>query len=120
LRSKPKKADIRIDFALFPEGKNTINFPPMKVSKMALSAATNEEEKAKMVLHKISKASVESYYFTVPKRAFSDKDHCKMLALYREGKGLVYIFYLFNEASEEVDLQKNCLSFLPKEVKEEE
>lgn len=124
---KAKKADIKIGFALFPEGKNALTFPHIKVSNMALSAATNEDEEARLVLHEMSKEDLENYHadwgavvFFQPKRIFSDKDHCKMLALYREGKGLVYVFYLFDKASEEVDLQENCLSFLPKEIKEEE
>jgi len=124
---KARKADMRMGFALFPERKNAITFPHMKVSNMAISAATNEDEEARLVLHEMSKADLESYQadwgavvFFQPKRIFSDKDHCKMLALYREGKGLVYIFYLFDDATEEVDLQKNCLSFLPKENKKEE
>ncbi len=124
---KAKKADMKIGFALFPEGKNAITFPHIKVSNMAISAATNEDEEARLVLHEMSREDLESYQadwgavvFFQPKTVFSDKDHCKMLALYREGKGLVYVFYLFNEASEEVDLQKNCLSFFQKETKEEE
>ncbi len=124
---KARKKDMRIGFVLFPEKKNAMTFPHIMASNMALSAATNEDEEARMVLHEMSKEDLESYQadwgaivFFQPKRIFSDKDHCKMLALYREGKGIVYIFYLFNKASEEVDLQKNCLSFLPKEVKEEE
>ena len=124
---KAKKADMKIGFVLFPEGNNALTFPHIKVSNMALSAATNQDDDARLVMHEMSKEDLESYQadwgavvFFQPKRIFSDKDHCKMLALYREGKGLVYVFYLFNEASEEVDLQKNCLSFLPKENKEEE
>jgi hypothetical protein len=124
---KAKKADMKIGFALFPEGKNALIFPHIKVSNMAISAATNENEEARLVLHEMSKENLKNYHadwgavvFFQPKRIFSDKDHCKMLALYREGKGLVYIFYLFDKASEEVDLQENCLSFLPKEIKEEE
>lgn len=119
---KSKKADMEIGISLLPEKKNAMNFPHIKVSNMALSAATNEDEEARLVLHEMSKEDLESYkadwgavVFFQPKRIFSDKNHCKMLALYREGKGLVYVFYLFDEASEEVDLQKNCLSFLPKE-----
>lgn len=124
---KAKKADMKIGFALFPEGKNALIFPHIKVSNMAISAATNENEEARLVLHEMSKENLKNYHadwgavvFFQPKRIFSDKDHCKMLALYQEEKGLVYIFYLFDEASEEVDLQENCLSFLPKEIKEEE
>jgi len=123
---KSKKVDMTIGFSLLPEGKNAITFPHIKVSNMALSAATNENEAARLVMHEMSKKDLENYHadwgavvFFQPKRIFSDKDHCKMLALYREGKGLVYVFYLFDEASEEVDFQENCLSFLPKEIREE-
>lgn len=124
---KARKTDMRIGFVLFPEIKNTMTFPHIKASNMALSAATNEDEEARLVLHEMSKEDLESYQadwgavvFFQPKRVFSIKDHCKMLALYREGKGLVYVFYFFSKASEEIDLQKNCLSFSPKEIKEEE
>lgn len=119
---KAKKADMRIGFVISPEN-NSMYFPHMKASNMALSAATNEDEEAKMVLHEIPKEDLEKYHadwgavvFFQPKRVFSDKDHCKMLALYREGKGLVYVFYLFDKASEEIDFQKYCLSFSPKET----
>ena len=124
---KAKKADMKIGFVLFPEGNNALTFPHIKVSNMALSAATNQDDEARLVMHEMSKEDLENYQadwgavvFFQPKRIFSDKDHCKMLALYREGKGLAYVFYLFDEASEEVDLQENCLIFLPKEIKEEE
>ena len=124
---KAKKGDLKIGFALFPEGKNALTFPHIKVSNMAFSAATNQDQEARLVLHEMSKEDLESYHadwgaivFFQPKKIFSDKDHCKMLALYREGKGLAYVFYLFDEASEEIDLQGNCLSFLPKEIKKEE
>ena len=124
---KARKKDMRIGFVLLPEKKNAITFPHMKASNMAISAATNEDENARMVLHEMSKDDLEGYQadwgavvFFQPKQILSDKDHCKMLALYREGKGMVYVFYLFNKGSEEIDLQKNCLSFLPKEIKEEE
>ena len=124
---KAKKADMKIGFVLFPEGNNALTFPHIKVSNMALSAATNQDDEARLVMHEMSKEDLEYYQadwgavvFFQPKRIFSDKDHCKMLALYREGKGLAYVFYLFDEASEEVDLQENCLIFLPKEIKEEE
>jgi len=124
---KSKKADMEIGFSLLPERKNEMNFPHIKTSNMALSAATNEDEEARLVLHEMSKEDLENYHadwgaviFFQPKRIFSDKKHCKMLALYREGKGLVYVFYLFDEASEEVDLQKDCLSFLPKEIEKED
>ena len=122
---KARKADMRIGFALFPKRKNTITFPHIKVSNMAISAATNEDENARLVLHEMSREDLESYQadwgavvFFRPKRILSDKNHCKMLALYKEEKGLVYVFYLFDEASEEVDLQKNCLSFSLKEFNE--
>lgn len=59
---KAKKADMKIGFALFPEGKNALIFPHIKVSNMAISAATNENEEARLVLHEMSKENLESYH----------------------------------------------------------
>ena len=116
---KAKKADMEIRFALFPEGEKSFSFPHISVMSKAASVATNEDEDAPMVLHEMSKKDLATYeadwgatVFFQPKELFTDKKHCKMLALYREGKGLAYVFYLFNEASEEVDFQKYCLGFL--------
>jgi hypothetical protein len=51
-----------------------------------------------------------TFYFT-PKPQFSAKRNCKMLALYKEGLGLVYVFFLFNKPSIELDNQFYTLNF---------
>lgn len=124
---KARKTDMEIRFALFPEKENANTFPHINVMSLASSVATNEDEEARMVLHEMSKTDLKSYnadwgavVFFQPKRIFTDKDHCKMLALYQEGKGLAYVFYLFDEATEEVDIQKYCLNFLSKDLKNDE
>ena len=42
--------------------------------------------------------------FFKPKLEFSDKQHCKMVAVHAEGKGNIYIFYLFDDP--EIDLEE--------------
>ena len=85
------------------------------------TVATNDED-ALMALHEMSNQDLKKYnadwgasFFFQPKKMFSSKKHGKMIALFKEDRGMVIIFYLFNEPSEEVDLQKYCLSFLAKE-----
>ena len=53
--------------------------------------------------------------FFSPKDLFSEKEHCKMISLYKEGKGMTYIFFLFDEITEEVDMQKYCLKYAVEE-----
>ena len=53
---------MKIGFALFPERKNATTFPHINASNMALPAATNVEEDARLVLHEMSKKDLKSYY----------------------------------------------------------
>ncbi len=119
---KAKKADMEIQFALKPEAIPN-QFPHMQATSMAVSIATNEQD-TKMVMHEMSKKDLTEYNadwglitFFTPKDLFSTKKHCKMLSLYKEGEGMVYVLFLFDEATEEVDLQKYCLKYISDEVK---
>lgn len=113
---KAKKADMEIRFALNPM-KHPKSFPHIDATARAASVATNDEE-VRMVFHDMGKEDLKEYeadwgmiVFFQPKEMFSNKEHCKMVAIYEEGKGMAYIFYLFDDATEEVDLQKYCLKF---------
>ena len=113
---KARKGDMEIRFALYPDNDAT-KYPHINVMSMASSVATNDEE-AKLVLHQLPSSELKEYgadwgamIFLQPKEMFTGKDHCKMLALYKEGQGLAYAFFLFDKATEEVDVQKYCLGF---------
>ena len=86
----------------------------MRCFNKANSVATNDED-ARIAYHEMPKEEREKYqadwgatFFFQPKDIFSKKKDCKLITLYAEGKGIAMIFYLFDEASEEIDLQKYC------------
>ena len=116
---RSKKKDLEIRFHLIPEkeGDPLNNVPHMRCFNMANSVATNDEE-ARVAYHEMSKAEREKYhadwgatFFFQPKDIFSRKKDCKLITLYAEGKGIAMIFYLFDKATEEVDLQEYCFGF---------
>lgn len=116
---RSKKKDLEIRFHLIPEkeGNPLNNVPHMRCFNKANSVATNDED-AKISYHEMSKEEREKYnadwgatFFFQPKDIFSKKKDCKLITLYAEGKGIAMIFYLFDEATEEVDLQEYCFSF---------
>lgn len=119
---KARKADMEIRFILEPESANGSSFPHIHAPARASSVATNDED-SRMVFHDMSKKDLKEYgadwgsvFFFQPKEDFTDKDHCKLLVLYKEGKGTAYVFYLFDKATEEVDYQKFCLMFEKEEL----
>ena len=111
IKSKDKKVEIR--YAILPASEQAENFvPTVNFAAKATSLATNEEEDALMVFHLMDANDLQEQYnadwgasvFFRPKAAFSNKKHCRMLALYAEGKANVFVFYLFNDLS--IDLNE--------------
>ena len=116
---RSKKKDLEIRFFLIPEkeGDPLNNVPHMRCFNKANSVATNDED-ARIAYHEMPKEEREKYnadwgatFFFQPKEIFSRKKDCKLITLYAEGKGIAMIFYLFDKATEEVDLQQYCFSF---------
>ena len=93
-------------------------YPQINCASMASTVATNKED-AVIVRHSISSENVAeeygadwgSFLFFQPKSSFSDKNHCKMLMLHKEGFGSIYIFYLFNEPIHDLDRYKTMFQF---------
>ena len=54
--------------------------------------------------------------FFQPKSVFSHKAHCKMLALYKEGKGMAFVFFLFDKGTLELDRRFLALRFKEENV----
>ena len=117
---KAKKSDLEIRYAFNQinpqESQNT--FPHIISMNTANHIASNHENSEIVVqsitdedLKKNFKADWACVFYFTPKTSFSNKRNCKMLALYKEGKGLVYTFFLFNKPSIELDHQFYSLSF---------
>ena len=118
IKSKSKDLEIRYSIKKFQQTDlHTNHIPHLKCLALANTIADNTQDFA-IAVHDISAKNLSKYnadwgaivYFR-PKTQFSTKIHCKMLALFAEDKADVYIFYLFNEASKELDHQLYNIRF---------
>ena len=119
MRSKREKLEIR--FNVFPEdpAAPVSDFPHIRGIQMASHLASNDDES---VITAISlsdwdlgeerfNADWGKLFYFRPKIGFSTRSHCQMLVLYKAGKGTVFVFYLFDEASEALDNRLFSLAF---------
>lgn len=117
IRSKKEKLELRYIIELAPPNNPMYAVPSVQFSRMLTHLATNDEE-ALITVHSLSTADLEIFnadwgkvaYFQ-PKIGFSDKPNCKLLSLYREGKGMVHVLFLFDKPSEAVDNRFYTLRF---------
>lgn len=111
-----RNGDLEIRFIIIPS--DSIFFPHMNAMSLITTLATNEQETVISLLSVGANNLDESYkadwglqaYFT-PKSSFSEKQHCKLLALYKEEKAMAYLLYLFDEPTEELEQQRYILQF---------
>ena len=110
---KLKKEKVEIRYAILPDSEQKEYFRPnIYFAAKASSVASNDEDSSIMAFHAVDTAALKNTFnaewgaavFFKPKASFSSKQHCKMLALYKEGKANVLIFYLFNDES--IDLNE--------------
>ncbi len=102
--SRKEKLEIRYAIEPIHPNSRSANIPHVKAFSMATHLATNNEE---AVISKLSisperlaedfNADYGEVYVFRPKSAFSEKLYCQMLVLYKEGKGMVYVFFLFDD-----------------------
>ncbi len=92
--------------------------PHVMATSLLTHLASNEEEYAVSVLSLSEKELQDHYHadwglevYFRPKRGFSDKLHCKMLALYAADQGMAYVFFLFDDPDEELERQQYILQF---------
>ncbi len=118
---RSRKEDLQIRYLIEPWKDNdpiSAN-PHVAIFRTLSNLATNADEAlisaiqpTSADLHKDFNADWGMVYFFQPKKGFSDKPFCRMVALYKEGKGMAYIFYLFdNPANEALDRRYMALRF---------
>lgn len=117
---RARREDLEIRYVLPVQRANASDDYPHILSFTTVThVATNEEGSAQIASHRIAAKDLKdrfnadwgSVYFFKPKPGFSNKRHCKMLALYKEGKGMVYVFYLFDKAGEVLEQQQYGIWF---------
>lgn len=112
LAIKSRKENLEIRYVVLPIGSTpSENFPPVSFTAKATTVADNDPEKV-MAFHPMEATEVKNKFnadwgasaFFHPKAEFSTKRHCKMVALYAKGKANIYVFYLFDDLS--IDLEE--------------
>ncbi len=112
--SRQEKLEIR--FLIEPvRDTNEVLNPQLRCMGLVTHLASNDEDAA-IAVHNIPgaphNADWAKAFFFQPKPNFGGEWlHCKMLALYKEGRGLAFVFYFFNEADEALDHRELLLQY---------
>lgn len=119
LRSRKEKLEIRYLATPLSLGKKTQQYPSIAAHRLAMHVCSNEEnaiitardlsEHEQEVLYNADWGRV---YIFPPKLDFSSYTYCKMIALYKEGKGMAYIFNLFDNPSPNIDSRLYSFRFM--------
>ena len=116
-----KKEGIEIRYAIIPyQATDTrTQAPHVDFMRLVSSTASNEEEKATVTVHAIEETLLKEKFnadwgsiaYYQPKGKFAGYKHCRLVSLYKEGKGLVHTFFLFDEPSRSLDNRLYSLKF---------
>ena len=120
IRQKKDKVEIR--YLVLPDtGTIAGGYPHLEFSRRTMTLASNEDDEAASTISVIQlseKTLAEKYHadwgaisFFKPKRFFADTRYCKFVALYREGLGYVYTFFLYNNVNVDFDAGYDLLEF---------
>jgi hypothetical protein len=115
-----RQEDLEIRYFLLPYDSANLLFiaPHIEASRLAFHLATNEEDIAitvlsleKFELQEKFNADWGAVFYFKPKASFSEYAHCKMLTINAEGKGMAFVFFLFDEPSRELDYRFEAVRF---------
>lgn len=107
-----KKENIEIWVAFHPTDTADLStqMPNLFCRTTAVNAATNNEEAVTTVL-KLSDEYLEETFgaewgrelFFQPKKQFSERQHCRLISIYKEEVGHLNVFCFFDEKSKNLD-----------------
>ena len=102
--------EIWVAFSPYDSLNYATQIPEITSKGLAVTAATHEEASVTTVLKlgatfakKTFHADWGKEYYFRPKREVSERDHCRMLSLYREGRGQLTVFFFFDEKNESLE-----------------
>ncbi len=116
LRSRQERMDMLFQFLPYSELKS--DHPHLPANTMAMHLASNEPD-AIIAGHSFSVSDLTEQfnadwamlYTFPPKRAFSVRTTCRLLALYREGVGMAFVAFLFDDPPITLDARLYALRF---------
>lgn len=108
MRSRREGLEIR--YYIDPVDREEAAVPHVEAVRLLMHLASNDEryimsgvDVRALDLEEQFNADWGKVFFFTPKEAFSARRKCKMLALFREGYGMAFVFFLFNEAGPALD-----------------
>lgn len=118
IRSRREKMEIRYKILPFQKETRLFYAPHVKAMQVVMQVATNDQEAVVSTISLSEKSLKEDFranwgkLFTFqPKEEFSRKQTCQMISLYREGKGMVFLFFLFNRPPSQLNYRHLAVSF---------
>ncbi len=121
IRSRKEQLEIRYLIVPFQnEASNPVAQAPHVHCMRLVSHLASNDEQAVITILSIDEAELREtfnadwgkLFFFQPKPGFSERSHCKLLALHAEGKGTALVFFLFDQPSKELDNRHVALRFL--------
>ncbi|MFK7807752.1 MAG: hypothetical protein AB8F74_08155 [Saprospiraceae bacterium] len=111
-----KNGNLEIRF--FIDTSASVLFPHINTMSFLTNLATNSQETvvsllpiAEDIVRLDYKAQWACQAFFRPKDSFSNKAHCKLIAIYKEGKAVAYMTLLFDDVSLDLEPYEFFLTF---------
>lgn len=127
IRSRREKLEIRYHLEPEEENKPMTRIPHVRCMQMIANVASNKEQTRVSALSVSDSIRIDMlnadwakvFTFT-PKKTFSSRLTCQMLAMYKEGKGMVFTYLLFNKPPIELDNRLLSVRFEEEGEKEDD
>ncbi|NRB61793.1 MAG: hypothetical protein HRU40_01965 [Saprospiraceae bacterium] len=118
LGSASEHLEIRY-LTILDNNQQLLNYPHLEASRLAMQICDNSED-ARITARDLTEnertnlynADWGRVYIFPPKPTFGAYLYCKMVAVFKEGSGLMVIFHLFDEASPEIDNRLYTFRFI--------
>lgn len=116
--SRQEKLEIRYYLQTAAEMGSFQGMPHVASSRLLIDISSNDDD-ALLTAHSFTDEAFLTFgadwakLFTFkPKRSFSDTQYAQLVALYKEGRGLIYVCLLFNKPPESLDTRQLAIRFL--------
>lgn len=118
IRSRKEKLEIRYLLEPYQENNPGFETPHIRSIQKLMHLASNEQDFVMTgldvdpeLLKEHFNADWGKIFFFRPKLRFCNYQHVKMLSLFKEGQGMAYIFFLFNEPTRDLNNRMYTIRF---------
>jgi hypothetical protein len=110
--------DIYVSFQAYDSLNQATSNPAIETTRLMTNAAINKEDALITVLD-LGKTYVQETFgadwgkeiYFKPKKGLSDKEHCRMVSIFKEDTGLLTLFFFFDEKTHYLDSYYNWIRF---------